>query len=102
MRTGYSLGVLWRATSRWQAQPLGERSRAAVGISEGGIVVGEGADGHFVRRGGRSALLSDVVAKSGWMFTGTPACSRNGTIAMYGIHASGRRGVLLITPCAFP
>ncbi|CAN5914042.1 hypothetical protein BH11GEM2_BH11GEM2_11860 [soil metagenome] len=103
MGSGYTLGILWRAANGWITQSLGVRTRRAVGISETGLVVGEGADGPFLWRGDRYALLSDVVAESGWIFTGTPAISRNGTIATYGIHASsGRRGVLLIPPGGLP
>lgn len=103
----YGTAVVWRAANQWKSQFLGPRALVARGISNAGVVVGDGTDGVFMWKDGRTSRLSDVVAEAGWTFPdATPTSesvriSRNGLIAVYGQHASGKNGVVLIrTPVA--
>lgn len=91
-------GAVWlkAAAGGYQSQLLDSRSSSATGISEANVIVGLGQGGAFVSRHGDYTVLSDVVAEPGWSFTGSPGISRNGTIAVYGTNADGRKGIVLI------
>jgi hypothetical protein len=93
---GGSTAVIWLKSQGYQGQFLDPRSIAATAISESNDVVGSGKDGVFVWKNGDYVVLSDAVSERGWTFTGSPAISRSGTIAVYGTHLDGRKGIVLI------
>jgi hypothetical protein len=93
--------AVWLAAEQWTGRFLGLRTQTATGISEGGLVVGEGLDGSFVWRADRYALLQDLVAEDGWAIAGA-VISRGGLILARGSHTSGKSGLVRITTREFP
>lgn len=88
--------AIWRKSLGWNGEMLGPRTFAATAISERDEAVGLGDDGAFVWKDGKYTVLADVIAEQGWTFGGAPAVSRNGTIAVFGTHVDGRKGVVLV------
>lgn len=89
------IGLIWRASTKWEPEQTGIRASRATGISEADVVVGTSIHGPFVWRAGRQAILSELASERGWTFSGAPAISRNGTIAVAGTNSSGKSGIVL-------
>ena len=94
--------TVWRAANKWRPESPSYRASAPVGISEGGLVIGNGADGPYVWRGGRYTILNDVVASSDWKLTKASAISRGGIVAAQATNAAGVKSVVLIDLSSAP
>jgi len=88
--------TIWRASNNWKPESPGYRADRPVGISEAGLVVGNGTDGPYVWHSGRYTILNDAIATSGWTLSSVGAISRSGIVAAQGTNADGTKSVILI------
>jgi len=93
---GGGSGTVWRAATNWKPESPSYRAGKALGISEAGLVIGNGADGPYVWKAGRYTILNDALATKEWTLTSVAAISRSGIVAAQATSSTGAKSVVLI------